>query len=88
MNRIVLGSSVSAVVLVAVFWLWPGSHSARLQHELHDAQTTVRRLGQEVEELRTRLAAERARVEANAADLRREKEMNARLHIIVSEGRK
>jgi len=34
------------------------------------------------------LAAERARVEETSADLRREKEMNARLHLIVSQGRK
>jgi predicted nucleic acid-binding Zn-ribbon protein len=95
MNRIVMGSSVSAVVLVAVVWFWPGSQSAHLQRELQDAQTHAVRLGQQINELRTentraeaQLAAERARVEATTADLRREKEMNARLHLLVSEGRK
>jgi hypothetical protein len=95
MNRIVMGSSVSAVVLVAVFWFWPGFQSARLQSELQDAQTHAVRLGKQIDELRAentraeaQLAAERARVEATAADLRREKEMNARLHLLVSEGRK
>jgi hypothetical protein len=95
MNRIVMGSGLSAVVLVAVFWFWPGAHSSRLQRDLDDAQLQVRQLVRQVEELKienTRvqgaLATERARVEATAGDLRREKEMNTRLHLLVSEGRK
>jgi hypothetical protein len=95
MNRIVMGSGLSAVVLAAIFWFWPGAYSGRLQRELGDAQTQARQLGQQVQDLRSEnirveraLAAERARVEETAADLRREKELNARLHLIVSEGRK
>ena len=95
MNRIVMGSGLSAVVLVAVFWFWPAAYSGRLQRELDDAQTQARQLVRQVQELRSEntrveraLAAERARVEETTADLRREKDMNARLHLIVSEGRK
>jgi hypothetical protein len=55
----------------------------------------VLRLGAQVDELRTakervegQLASERARVTATEADLRREKEMNARLHVLMSAGKK
>lgn len=89
-----MGSGLSAVVLSAVFWFWPGAYSG-LQRERDDAQTQARQLVRQVQDLRAEntrveraLAAERARVEETAADLRREKEMNARLHLIVSEGRK
>ena len=90
-----MGSGLSAVVLAAAFWLWPGAHTSRLQRERDDAQTQARQLVRQVQDLQSEnirveraLAAERARVEETAADLRREKEMNARLHLIVSEGRK
>ena len=95
MNRIMMGSGLGAVVLVAVFWFWPGGHSNRLQRDLDDAHVQVRHLVRQVEDLRientrveSALAAERARVEATAADLAREKALNARLHLLVSEGRK
>lgn len=90
-----MGSGLSAVVLAAVFWLWPGAHTGRLQRERDDAQAQARQLVRQVQDLQSEnvrveraLAAERARVEETAADLRREKEVNARLHLIVSEGRK
>ena len=95
MNHILMGSGLGAIVLVAVFWFWPAAHPARLQRELDEVRAQAGRLVRQVEELRTEntrveraLADERARVDVTAADLRREKEMNARLQLIVSEGRK
>jgi len=90
-----MGSGLGAVVLAAAFWFWPAANSGRLQRELDDAQSQARQLVRQVQDLRSEnvrveraLAAERARVEETSADLRREKEMNARLHLIVSQGRK
>lgn len=90
-----MGSGIGAVVLATAFWLWPAAYSGRLQRELDATQSQARQLVRQVQDLRSEnirveraLAAERARVEETSADLRREKEMNARLHLIVSQGRK
>jgi hypothetical protein len=89
------GSGLGAIVLLAVFWFWPATQSARLGRELQDARSELARLGQQVEQLRsenqrveTLLAQERARGDAASADLRRVNEMNARLQALLSEGRK
>jgi Copper transport outer membrane protein, MctB len=95
MNRVVVASSVVAVILALAVGLWHGFPSSRLQGELQDAQTNAVRLGQQVDELRAQkdrteadLRAERARAQAAEADLRREKEISAQLHLLVSNGRK
>ena len=95
MNRVVIGSTVAAVILAGVVGLWHGFPSSRLQSQLQDAQTNAVRLGQQVDELRAQndrteaqLRAERARVQAAEADLRREKEISAQLHLLVSHGKK
>jgi hypothetical protein len=95
MNRVVIGSSVAAIVLAGVLGMWHGFPSSRLQGQLEDAQTNAVRLAQQVDELRARndrteaeLRAERARVQEAEADLRREKKVSAQLHLLVSNGRK
>lgn len=95
MNRVVIGSSVAAVILAGVLGLWHWLPSSRLQRQLQDTQTHAVRLGQQVDELRAQndrieaqLSAERARVQAAEGDLRREKEISAQLHLLVSSGKK
>lgn len=96
MNRLV---AITAVVSVLVGglggFLWWGLPSGRLESELRDAETSANRLAQELDESRsqnqrlgTQLKAEQARVEAAERDLRAEKEISARLHMVVSDGKK
>jgi len=95
MNIVVIGSTVAAVILAGLIGLWHGFPSSRLQRQLQDAQTNAVRLGQQVDVLHAQndrteaeLRAERARVQAVEADLRREKEISAQLHLLVSNGKK
>jgi multidrug resistance efflux pump len=76
-------------------FLGSGWRSGRLQAQLQEAQASAARFEQQVGELRAqndqmgaRLKAEQARAESTETDLQREKEMNARLHLLVSNGRK
>lgn len=96
MNRIVLGSAIIALLVGGVAgFLGSGWRSGSLQTQLQDAQANVARFEQQVGELRAQndqigaqLKAELARAQSTETDLRREKEMNARLHLLVSNGRK
>jgi hypothetical protein len=96
MGRLTVGTGIVAVVIgLIVGFLWWGAPSGRLQSRLRDEQANAARLGQEVDGLRTQneqmgaqLKAERARAQAAEDDLRREKEVNARLHGLVSQGKK
>lgn len=95
MNRMILTSGVVAVLVVIAGVLGSGWRTGRLQTQLQDAQANAVRFEQEAGELRAEkdriaaeLKAERARAEVNETDLRREKEMNARLHLLVSHGLK
>jgi predicted nucleic acid-binding Zn-ribbon protein len=90
-----MAGTALVVILAGALGLWYVWPSPRLRTELQDAQANVLRLGAQVDELRTakervegQLASERARVTATEADLRREKEMNARLHVLMSAGKK
>jgi hypothetical protein len=95
MNRLMLGSAVIALLVGIAGFLGSGWRTARLQTELHNAQANSVRFEEQVGELRAQndriaaqLKAERARAASTESDLRREKEMNARLHLLVSDGRK
>jgi hypothetical protein len=95
MNRFVLGSALIALLVGIAGFLGSGWRTGRLQTELQDAQANAVRFEQQIGDLRAQndqigaqLKAERVRAETTETDLRREKEMNARLHLLVSEGRK
>ena len=95
MNRLMLGSAVIALLVGVAGFLGSGWRAGHLQRQLQDAQANAVRFEQQVGDLRAekeviaaQLTAERARAASTETDLRREKEMNARLHLLVSEGRK
>lgn len=96
MNRVMLGIGFIALLIGGVGgFLGSGWRSGGLQAQLQDAQTNAARFEQQVGELRAQndqigaqLKAEQARAQSTETDLRREKEMNARLHLLVSNGRK
>ena len=96
MNRIVLGSALIALLVGGLAgFLGSGWWSGRLQTELRDAQASAASFERQVGELRAQndqigaqLKAERVRAQSTETDLQREKEMNARLHLLVSNGRK
>jgi hypothetical protein len=95
MNRLMVVSGLIALVVGIAGFLGSGWRTGKLQTELQDAQSNAVRFEQQVGDLRAekdqiaaQLKVERTRAESTESDLRREKEMNARLHLIVSEGRK
>jgi hypothetical protein len=96
MNRLVVFTAVVAVLVGALAgYLWWGLPSGRLGSELREARSSAEHLGQQLEDMRvqreqfeTQLKAEKARRETLETDLKREKAMSARLHGLVSEGKK
>ena len=96
MNRVVLGIGLVALLVGGIAgFIGSGWRAGRLHAQLQDAQTNASRFEREVGELRAqndqigaRLKAEQARAQSTETDLQREKEMNARLHLLVSNGRK
>ena len=89
MNRLVVGTALVAV-LVGVLggYVWWGVPARRAQSELRDTRSAAERVGQEASELRTQLIRERSRRQVVEDDLRTVKEMNSRLHLLVSDGKK
>jgi multidrug resistance efflux pump len=91
-----LGIGLIALVVGGVAgFLGSGWRSGELQVQLKDAQASAARFEQQVGELRAQndqmgaqLKAEQVRAQSTETDLRREKKMNARLHLLVSDGRK
>jgi hypothetical protein len=95
MNRLMLASGVIALLVGIAGFLGSGWRTSKLQTQLQDAQANAVRFEQQVGELRAendamaaRLKVEQARADSTATDLLREKAMNERLHLLVSEGRK
>lgn len=95
MNRLMLGSGLIAVLVLIAGFLGSGWRARQLQMQLQDAQANAVRFEQQAGELQAekdqmaaQLKVERARADVTETDLRREKEMNARLHLIVSHGLK
>ncbi len=96
MKRAIIGVAVIALVVGALLGFlgsvpWSGSRqgavndalekSTRLERQVNDLRAENSRIGAELE-------GERARAQTMAVDLRREKEMNMRLHLLVSDGKK
>ena len=89
MNRLVGGTALVAILVGALGgYLWWGVPARRAESELRDAQSAAERVGQEAAELRAQLATEKSRRQTVEGDLRTAKEMNSRLHLLVSDGKK
>jgi uncharacterized protein YlxW (UPF0749 family) len=96
-----MSKSMIAVILVAVMvgilggFLWWGVPTRRLQTELRDVRASADRLSQQMDDLQkrdrdlaTQLNVQKARLETTERDLRTERAMNSRLHLLVSQGQK
>jgi hypothetical protein len=94
MNRLTLVIGIVALAIGALGgWLGSGlrsdqaprpisnAHASPLERQIGDLRTENDRMGAQLKNAQAQLAT-------TEADLRREKEMNARLHILVSDGRK
>lgn len=96
MTRLTLIVGVVAILVGALAGvLGSGLWSGRVRRQLADSEAGVERLRREVDELRTQnermdkeLRGQQTRAQLTEEDLRREKELNARLQLLVSEGRK
>ena len=89
MSRLVTVTALAAALVgVLAGFLWWGMPTGHLQTELRSAQSNADRLGEQVGQLSAANEKLGAQLKAVEADLRREKEVNARLHMIVSQGKK
>ena len=96
MKRRMTGVAMVALVIGALFGFLGSLHwSGSRQGQLNDALEKSTRLEREAKDLRAendrigaQLKEEQTRAETIAGDLRREKEMNMRLHMLISEGKK
>jgi len=89
MNRLAVVTAVVALLVgVLAGFLWWGIPTRRLATQLTDTQSRAERLERELGELRGRLRTETSRLEAAEKDLSREKAMNQRLQLLVSQGKK
>ena len=91
----VIAAVVAALVGILGGYVWWGAPTGRLESELRDARSGVERLGRQLDDeraerkqLEAQLEAEKARRETLEMDLKREKQVSARLHRLVSEGKK
>ena len=86
MNRYVAGIALVALLVGTLGgYVWWGVLGQRAQSELRAAQSAAE---QEASELRAQLITEKSRRQTVEGDLRTTKEMNSRLHLLVSEGKK
>ena len=96
-----MSKSTIAVVLAAVMvgvlagFLWWGVPTGRLKADLQELRASADRLSQQLDglrahdqELAAQLNLQKTRLEATERDLRVEREMNSRLHLLVSQGKK
>jgi uncharacterized protein HemX len=86
---------VAALVGLLSGFLWWGVPTGRLQRELQEVRASADRLSEQMDNLRSRaeqlaaqIQAQKTRLETAERDLRVEKEMNARLQLLVSRGKK
>ena len=89
-----MNGRVAALGLVALligalvgFLVW-GVPTRRLQTELGESRTRAERLEQELGELRSKTQQLQAHLEVAEKDLSSQKEMNYRLQMLVSQGKK
>jgi chromosome segregation ATPase len=96
-----MSRSMIAVVLVAVMvgvlggFVWWGVPTGRLKTDLQEVRASADRLSQQMDDLRkhnqelaAQLNLQKTRLETTERDLRVEREMNSRLHLLVSQGKK
>ena len=89
-----MNKSLIAVVLAAVMvgvlagFLWWGVPTGRLKADLQELRASTDRLSQQMDDLRRHDQEVATRLEATERDLRAEREMNSRLHLLVSQGKK
>jgi len=96
MNRPLAVVAVVALLIGALAgYLWWGLPSSRLKTELQETQAGDQRLSRQLGELQARtrqleaqLAEQRTRLEETERDLRAAREMNSRLQLLVSGGKK
>jgi len=96
MSRSLVVVTLVAVVLgVLVGFLWWGVPTRRIQDELAQVRASADRLSQQMEALQQRerdlsaqLALQKTHLETAERDLKAEREMNSRLHLLVSQGKK
>lgn len=89
MNRLTVVVAVVALVLGLLSgFLWWGMPAGRLQTEVGEARARADRLEEQLGQLRGQLKTEKARLDAAEKDLSREKAMNQRLQLLVSQGKK
>ena len=94
MNRLAVLIGIASIAIGAIGgWVGSSLYSARAHRTDEDSRSAA--LERQLNDLRTendRMVAEMKnnarRLEATEGDLRREQEMNARLHMLVSDGRK
>ena len=96
MNRLAIVLGVVALVIgLSAGYVWWGMRTASLQTDLRNATTRADRLEQQLGELRSsnqrleaQLKTEESKLEALDRDLREQKELNSRLQMLISQGKK
>lgn len=96
MNRLAIVVGVVALVIgLSAGYVWRGTSTPSLQTDLRNATTRADRLEQQLGELRSsnqrleaQLKAEQSKLEALDRDLRGQKELNSRLQMVISQGKK
>ncbi len=89
MNRAFVSVGLVALLVgVLIGFLWWGAPANRLQAEMAATRARADRLEDQVNELQATTQRLGGQLKTAEADLRREKEMNARLQMVVSQGKK
>jgi uncharacterized protein HemX len=96
MMKSTIGLVIAAVLVgLLVGFLGWGLPTGRLKGEIQALRASSDRLSQQLDaqraqdqQLAAQLKAQQARLEASERDLQAEKELNSRLHLLISQGKK
>lgn len=96
MSRLVIAIALIGVLVGALGgFVWWGLPATRMRAELRDARTSAEQLAGEAGEalaqnqrLQTQLRSVQTQLQGVENDLRHEKAISSRLHLLVSEGKK
>lgn len=89
MSRLAVATAIVGVLVGALAgFLWWGVPTSRLQAELGDARAGAERLAGELGEARAQNQRLQTRLQTTEKDLRNEKDVSSRLHVLVSQGKK